>query len=336
MRKGLGILSMQASLTLPGLVESRREDIVALFSAEHGFFGSAAAGEKTGNQVHPYYKLPIRSLYGEHRRPTDEMMEDISEMIIDLCDIGVRCYTYLATMKLMLEVCAEKGIPVAVIDHPIPLHGKVDGPRREDKFSSFVAPIDVPLLHGMTPGEEAKFIVQGLKFKAEGFDFKVIPFPEPNPSTLNLQPSTLNFIPPSPAIRSVDSAALYPMLVWSEAYPAIDVDRNGSLAFRVVSAPFIEVGELIEECAALLKYGVRATPYGAGVLFSICDFEAFKPVSAGVKLLEILLRRYPTEMKAGYRREWMSKLYGTEKVQEAVDTMTADEEIGRWRNTYSY
>lgn len=333
MRKGLGILSMQASLTLPKLIEARREEIVALFSAEHGFFGAAAAGEKTGDQIHPYYKLPIRSLYGEHRRPTDEMMADISEMIIDLVDIGVRCYTYLATMKLMMEVCAEKGIPVTVIDHPIPLHGKVDGPRREEKWSSFVAPIDVPLLHGMTPGEAAKHIVQGLKFKAEGFDFKVIPFPQPIPSTLSLKPSTLNFIPPSPAMRSVDSVMLYPMLVWSEAYPAVDIDRNGPLAFRKLSAPFIEVKELIGECAALLKYGVKASYYDSGVLFTIADFEAFKPVSAGIKLLEILMRRYPAEMMAGFRREWMNKLYGSEKVQAAVERGEVDKEIERWQNT---
>lgn len=333
MRKGLGILSMQASLTLNEIVEARREEIVALFSAEHGFFGSAAAGEKTGNQVHPYYNLPIRSLYGDHRRPTDEMMADISEMIIDLVDIGVRCYTYLATMKLMLEVCAEKGIPVTVIDHPIPLHGKVDGPRREDKWSSFVAPIDVPLLHGMTPGEAAKHIVQGLKVRAEGFDFKVIPFPQPIPSTFNLQPSTLNFIPPSPAIRSVDSAALYPMLVWSEAYPKVDIDRNGPLAFRMVSAPFIDVKSLVEDCRVLSKYGVKAHPFGKGVLFTITDIELFKPVSAGVKLLEILLKRYPKEMLEGVRREWMNKLYGTEKVQAAVEEGAADKEIERWQNT---
>lgn len=325
MRKGLGILSMQASLTLPELVEARRERIVALFSAEHGFFGSAAAGEKTGNQIHPYYNLPIRSLYGEHKRPTDEMMEDISEMIIDLCDIGVRCYTYLATMKLMLEVCAEKGIPVTVIDHPIPLHGKVDGPRREEKWSSFVAPIDVPLLHGMTPGEEAKFIAASLEGRSVKLEVRSIDIP-----------STFNFVPPSPSIRSVDSAALYPMLVWSEAYPAIDIDRNGPLAFRLISAPFIEVKALIEECKVLLKYGVKATPYGAGILFTIADFEAFKPVSAGVKLLEILYKRYPEQMAVGLRREWINKLYGTDKVQAAVESGTADEEIQRWQDTYSF
>lgn len=331
MRKGLGILSMQASLTLNEIVEARREEIVALFSAEHGFFGSFAAGEKTGNQVHPYYNLPIRSLYGDHKRPTDEMMADVSEMIIDLVDIGVRCYTYLATMKLMLEVCAEKGIPVTVIDHPIPLHGKVDGPRREEKWSSFVAPIDVPLLHGMTPGEEAKFIASSPEVKSKKLKLKVID--DHLHSTLNTLTSTINFVPPSPAIRSVDSAALYPMLVWSEAYPKVDIDRNGPLAFRMVSAPFIEVKSLVEECRVLAKYGVKAHPFGKGVLFTITDFELFKPVSAGVKLLEILLKRYPKEMLEGVRREWMNKLYGTEKVQAAVEEGAADKEIERWQNT---
>lgn len=328
MRKGLGILSMQASLTLPKIIEERRSEIVALFSAEHGFFGSAAAGEKTGDTIHPYYDIPIRSLYGEHRRPTDSMMADISEMIIDLCDIGVRCYTYLATIKLMLEACAEKGIPVTLIDHPIPLHGKVDGPCREEKWSSFVAPIDVPLLHGMTPGEEAKFIVQGLRSKAEGFDLKVKAVPHPAALA-----KSLNFIPPSPALKSVDSVMLYPMLVWSEAYPAVDIDRSGAMAFRMISAPFIDVKWLVKVCEDLSKYGVGAMPYGSGVLFLICDFEVFKPVAAGVKLLEKLVKRYPKEMLEGVRREWMAKLYGTEKVQAAVEEGSVDREIERWRNS---
>lgn len=331
MRKGLGILSMQASLTLHDIVEARRDEIVALFSAEHGFFGSAAAGEKTGNEVHPYYNIPIRSLYGDHRRPTDEMMSDVSEMIIDLVDIGVRCYTYLATMKLMLEVCAEKGIPVTVINHPIPLHGKIDGPRREEKWSSFVAPIDVPLLHGMTPGEAAKHIVASPEFISKKLELKVID--DHQHFTLNSLTSTLNFVPPSPAIRSFDSAALYPMLVWSEAYPAVDIDRNGSLAFRLLSAPFIEVKKLVEESRVLTKYGIKALPFGPGVLFAITDFDAFKPVSAGIKLLEMLVKLYPKEMMVGFRREWMAKLYGTEKVQSAVEAGEVDKEIERWRNT---
>ena len=123
-----GLLTMQATSTTRRLVNALPGKMTALFSAEHGFFGTAAAGEKTASSWHPFWNVPIHSLYGDHRKPNDEMMDGVEHMIVDMCDIGVRCYTYLATLKNVMEACAERDIPVSVLDRPIPRGGMLDGP----------------------------------------------------------------------------------------------------------------------------------------------------------------------------------------------------------------
>ena len=135
-----GLLSQQALSTDGLLFNMFGERLAALFSAEHGWFGLAAPGERTGHEMHPYWHIPVHSLYGETRRPTPEMLQGLERIVIDLQDIGVRCYTYLATLKNMLEAAAEAHLPVTVLDRPIPLGGVLDGPLRELAYSSFVAP----------------------------------------------------------------------------------------------------------------------------------------------------------------------------------------------------
>lgn len=322
-----GLLTMQATSTTGRLIRVMPERLKCLFSAEHGFFGTAAAGEKTASVWHPYWNRPIHSLYGEHRQPTDEMLEGLDRIVIDLCDIGVRCYTYLATMKNVLEVCAEKGIAVTVLDRPLPLGGCVDGPMRAPEFASFVAPVNVPLCHGMTPGECATWIKQ-----AEGLDLEldVIRVRGWNHQT---REAWINFIPPSPAIRSLDSATFYPMTVFTEAYPAVDCDRTGSLAFRVIGAPWMDQRGLVQALApGLASCGVNMRPYryvpvgGAyagqslnGILFTVANPEAFYPVTAGILVYTALVQRHGSHLALGARPEWMDKLYGSTEIRDTLN-----------------
>ena len=320
------LLTMQATSTTQRFMNAFPDRFKALFSAEHGFFGCAAAGERTASAWHPYWNRPIHSLYGEHRKPTPEMLEGVDHMVIDLCDIGVRCYTYLATLKLTLEACAESGIKVTVLDRPLPLGGILDGPSLRSGFSSFVAPVNVPLCHQMTPGECAFWIAREYGLQLDLDVVKVLDW-----SHADREP-WINFIPPSPAIRSWDSAVLYPMTVFTEAYPAVDCDRAGPLAFRVIGAPWMKQGELMRDLApGLRSCGVAMRPYryrpqsGScrdmtldGVLFSVCSPEAFYPVTAGILLLAVLARRYGEKVFAGGRNEWFDKLNGTDEVRRAL------------------
>ena len=316
------LVSHQASAAAGMLSTHFPDRLARLFSPEHGWFGAVAPGERADDvPEHPYWGVPVHSLYGDKRKPTPELLSGLGRVVVDLQDIGVRCYTYLATLKLVLEAAAENELPVTVVDRPVPLGGVLDGPRRELEFSSFVAPIDVPLCHGMTIGECARWIVREEKLD---LDLTVMRMKKWSHSSRDAWP---NFMPPSPAIRSWDSAAMYPATVFTEAFPAVDCDRSGPLAFRVVSAPWMSIADLMGDLAtALPACGLGARPYRYlrdgqacdGVLLEIDNPDAFYPVTAGIVILAALYSRHPSELMEGARPEWFAKLMGTESVLEAI------------------
>jgi uncharacterized protein YbbC (DUF1343 family) len=333
-----GLLSQQSSPTAELLHREFPDRMQCLFSAEHGWYGFAAAGEKTAGEIHPEWNIPVHSLYGETRHPTPEMMQGLGRVVIDLQDIGVRCYTYLATLKNMLEAAAEAKVAVTVLDRPIPLGGVVDGPMRDFAFVSFVAPLNIPFCHGMTPGECARYIARE---EALGIDLTVIKMQDWTHASRAPWP---NFMPPSPAIRSWDSAALYPATVFTEAYPAIDCDRNGSLAFRVVGAPWLDIAKLLDDFMDPLPacgMGVRPVRYRPaggtyagqtlnGLLLSVENPDAFYPVTAGAIILAALLHRHRDEMSKNARPEWLDKLVGSTALRDAIASKNLSDLFQSW------
>lgn len=334
----VGILSQQTSPTAELLINALPGRVRCLFSPEHGWYGLAAAGEKTAGCVHPLWNLPVHSLYGETRRPTPEMMDGLDRIVVDLQDIGVRCYTYLATLKNMLEAASEAGIPVTVLDRPIPLGGVIDGPMRDIAFSSFVAPLNIPLCHGMTPGECARYIDREEKL---GLDLTIIKMVGWTHSSRDPWP---NFLPPSPAIRSWDCAALYPATVFTEAYPSLDCDRAGPLAFRVLGAPWLDAVGLAEDLAYPLRscgLSMRAIRYVPsdgeysgrpidGLIFSIEQPDAFYPATAGAMIFATVWQRHREDMERGARPEWLDKLYGTSDLRHALHGDAFNDLLQRW------
>lgn len=334
----LGVLTMQATDTAGRLIAAFPGRVKALFSAEHGFFGAAAPGERTASTWHPFWNLPIHSLYGEHRKPTDEMMSGVGRMVIDLCDIGVRCYTYLATLKNVLEACAERGIPATVLDRPIPLGGILDGPMRSPSYSSFVAPLDVPLCHGMTPGECAVWISRA---ESLDLDLRVVRMRDWSHSDRGPWP---NFVPPSPAIRSWDSAVAYPLTLFTEAYPAVDCDRDGPMAFRVAGAPWMDakglmdaLGPGMETCGVGMRpfrYVPRGGSYAGikldGILFSVARPIGYYPATAGTLLFTALVQRHGRQIAAGARPEWLDRLFGSQDLRKTLEGGDLGELFQSW------
>ncbi len=322
----LGLLTMQATSTTGRLMAAFPGRLKALYSAEHGFFGSAGPGEKAVSSWHAFWNLPIHSLYGDHRKPTKEMLDGIGRMVIDLCDIGVRCYTYLATLKNVLEACAEHKIPVTLLDRQVPMGNVLDGPMRKPSYASFVAPVNIPFCHGMTPGECAVWIKN-----AEGLDLdlRVIRLNDWNHHNHEPWP---NFVPPSPAIRTWDSAVAYPMTVFTEAYPAVDCDRDGPLAFRVIGAPWMDAKGLMEDLhAGLDTCGIAMRPYRYspkgghyagfnlnGILFSVSRPIGYYPVTASVLIFTALIQRHGAKVVVGANPEWLDKLYGSTDVRDTL------------------
>lgn len=324
-RKRVGLLSHQAALARGGadsaslLHAKLGRKLVALFGPEHGFFGQAGAGEHTAEGIHPDWGIPVHSLYGEHRKPTPAMLKGIDVLVCDLQDIGVRCYTYLATLKNVLEACAENGIEVIVADRPVP-HRSPDGPMLDPRFTGFVAPLNVPMVHAMTPCGIARFIKHHLlpELKLTCADLrgargKGWERPADAPS----------FIPPSPGIRSWETALVYPATVFCEALPQIDCGRGNNMAFRVFSVPGVSGSDL---CRTLNGCGIEGAafyPYyyeKEGARIAVTDAAAFRPVAVSVAILAAL-REFDPDLwnRDGVRREWFDKLYGTDAVRLALE-----------------
>lgn len=337
-----GLLSQQATPTASLLRRAFGNRLKCLFSPEHGWYGLAAAGEKTASEIHPLWRIPVHSLYGAARRPSPEMFQGLARVVVDLQDIGVRCYTYLATLKNMLEAAAESQVPVTVLDRPIPLGGIVDGPLREERFSSFVAPLNIPLCHGMTPGECATYIAREGKLAV---DLTVIRMRDW--SHAQREP-WMNFTPPSPAIRNWDCAALYPLTVFTEAYPALDCDRDGPFAFRVLGAPWLDAMRLLEDIgralpacglgARPLRYRPSGGPYKGqildGLTFSIENPCAFYPVTAGTLTFNALMRRHEGDLLQDARAAWLDKLAGTDTLRAAIASNRMSDLFQTWLDAH--
>ncbi len=133
--------------------------LVALFGPEHGVYGDIYAGENIASSTDPRTGLPAHSIYGKTRKPTPEMLKGLDALVYDLQDTGCRSYTFVSTMGVSMEACAENGVEFIVLDRPNPLGGnRIEGPMVEENFRSFVSKWDVPYVYGMTCGELAKMI----------------------------------------------------------------------------------------------------------------------------------------------------------------------------------
>lgn len=208
--------------------------LVKIFSPEHGFRGSADAGEKVADGKDKKTGLPIISLYGKHKKPTKEDMTEggIDIMVFDIQDVGVRFYTYISTLHYVMESCAENKIPLIVLDRPNPNAFYIDGPVLEKEHKSFVGMHPVPVVYGMTIGEYAKMINgEGwLKNKVK-CDLKIIKCWNWNHNTEYELP-----IKPSPNLPHKDAIILYPSLCFFEG-TVVSAGRGTDFPFRTFGMP---------------------------------------------------------------------------------------------------
>ena len=335
----VGLLSHQAALTADGstsaqlLRKALGSRLVALYGPEHGFLGQAGAGEHTATRLHPDWRIPVHSLYGEHRKPTPGMLAGVDAVVCDLQDLGVRCYTYLATLRNMLEACAEAGVEVVVTDRPIPLPSTVDGPLTEPPLESFVAPCPVPLVHGMTPAESARWMAAALGISVR---LTVIPMAGWRRADVAWDGTRPAFMPPSPGIKTWESAMAYAATVFTEALPGIDCGRGTNLAFRVLGAPWLRAEPFCELLSGKNLPGVTFRPHryvaGAGryegreldgIRLTVTDPARFRPVQASLVLLRAFTDVYGERRiwrHTGVRAEWFDKLYGTSRARTALQS----------------
>ncbi|MBP5790655.1 MAG: DUF1343 domain-containing protein [Kiritimatiellae bacterium] len=331
----LGLLTMQASGTMGRIAKRFPGRVKALFSTGHGFAGVKGVGASAWDS---FWNMPSHALCGDHRRPTKEMLSGIGRMVVDLCDIGVRCYPVLATIKDVVEVCAEEGIPVTVLDHEVPMGGVMDGPMRKLSYASALAPLNVPLCYSMTPGECATWIKN-----AEGLDLDLTVIRLKEWSHMVHEPWP-NFVPPCTEITTWDSAVLYPLTVFTDAYPAIDCDRCGPLSRRLIGAPWMDTRGLIADLApGLDSCGVSMCPYRYtpaigrykgfhlnGILFSVSRPNGYYPVTAAVLVYTALLQRHSKMFCMGANPDLLDRIFGSTELRDTIRGGTLDELFQNW------
>jgi uncharacterized protein YbbC (DUF1343 family) len=290
----------QGKTTIELLAHASGVQLVALFSPEHGIAGHA--DEKVSSSKDASTGLPIFSLYGEHLRPTDEMLQGIDALVFDVQDAGVRFYTYTSTMGYCMEEAAKHNIPFYVLDRPNPINGDiVEGPMLDPDKTAFVAYLPLPVRYGLTIGELAQL------FNAEkhiNCDLHVVAMKNWHRNYF-YESTGLRWIPPSPNLRTLKGAILYPGLeVLQNA--GVSVGRGTEQPFEEFGAPWINGDEIAESLNMRNLPGVRfvnqpyipvsglyAGQHCGGVGIRVTDREAVRSMRVGLEIAALLQKKYP-------------------------------------------
>lgn len=300
-------------------------DIEKIFSPEHGFRGTADAGEKITDGKDPKTGLPLISLYGKSKKPSATHLEGLDIVIFDIQDVGARFYTYISTMAYVMEACAENGIKVLVLDRPNPNGHYVDGPILRKEFKSFVGMHEVPVVHGMTIGEYAK-MVNGEGWLADDVkcDLKVI-------SCENYDHQTMYELPikPSPNLPMMASIYAYPSLCFFEG-TVVSVGRGTEVPFAIYGHPDVKSAEtaFTPEPMPGAKYPKLEGKNCKG-FFAPTSFEEYsKPYQLNLSYLidmyaQLKDRKEPFFLKNAF----FDKLAGTDILRKQIKKGMNEEEI---------
>ena len=239
-------------------------ELVALYGPEHGVRGDVYAGDKINDSVDPATGLPVFSIYGATRKPTQEMLEGVDVMVYDIQDVGVRSYTFISSLGLVMEACAEKGIEVMVLDRPNPLGGhKIEGCYVEPGFYSFVSQYKIPYVYGLTVGELAVMINEEKMNRGQKGDqepayckLTVVPM-EGWTRDMVYEDTGLPWVLPSPNIPFKDSPMYYASSgVCGELYGFLNIGVGYTLPFQVFGALWLDPDKLQEKLASYDMPGV--------------------------------------------------------------------------------
>ncbi|MCH7639501.1 MAG: DUF1343 domain-containing protein [Bacteroidetes bacterium] len=305
-RSGLILHPASVALDLSLAVDALRESgfrLEALFGPQHG-----ARGEKQDNMIESdsytdaRSGLPVHSLYGEVRKPTAVMLDGLEVLLFDLQDVGVRVYTFVWTMALAMEACAEAEVRFVVLDRPNPVGGSVlEGPVLRPGYESFVGLHPIPLRHGLTAGELALWLndVRGI-----GCELEVIPM-EGWRRDMLWEDTGLPYVLPSPNLPTPVSCDVYPGMVLIEG-TNLSEGRGTTRPFELVGAPYLDPERLAQAVAPEHLLGARLRPCWfeptfqkhegllcGGVQLHVTDRAAFRPVTTAVALLKAAKEQTP-------------------------------------------
>lgn len=318
--------------TIDVLHKAQNVKLVALFSPEHGIRG--LVDDKVSDSKDEQTGLPVYSLYGETRRPKPEQLKDLDALVFDIQDVGTRFYTYISTLGYVMEEAARARLPVFVLDRPNPIGGiDVEGPVADADKLSFIAYHTIPVRHGMTIGELARLFNEERKINC---DLRVIKM-ENWRRGMWLDATNLMWVNPSPNMRSLMEATLYPGIGLLET-TNLSVGRGTDTPFEIIGAPWLDGQRLAShlnnrKIAGVRFVPVRFTPKSSvfkneecgGVNFIVTDRSRFRPLQAGLEIAIALRRLYPAQWDV----EKYARLLVNAETLEAVKRADEPEAIAR-------
>lgn len=320
--------------TIDILYEAESFDLIALYGPEHGVRGDYAAGDKIETYSDPATKIPVYSLYGKTRKPTQEMLKGIDVLVYDIQDIGCRSYTYISTMGLAMEAAAENNIEFVVLDRPNPLGGlKIEGNLVEDGYSSFVSQFKIPYVYGLTCGELAKLLNEE-KMLQNGVKCKLTIIPMKNwKRNMKFQDTGLDWILTSPHVPHEFSPEYYVSTGILGELKTVSEGVGYTLPFQVFAAEWIDAKILSDKMNSLKFEGVIFRPislkpfYGGnmnkqlhGVQLHIKNSDSVNLMSLQFLFMQVNNELYPEYnplmLASESRLKMFDKVIGTSKVRE--------------------
>jgi len=325
--KKIGLLTNQTGIVVKNdttqihLVDFLIENGINLqkiYAPEHGFRGTADAGEFIKDGKDPKTGTPVISLYGNNKKPTNQQLLDVDLMLFDLQDVGVRFYTYISSLHYLMEACAENKIPLIVLDRPNPNGNIIDGPILEKEHASFVGMHTIPILHGMTIGEYAQMINGEKWLKNEVVcELKVIKCTDYKRDFSYSLP-----IAPSPNLPNDKSINLYPSLCLFEG-TNVSVGRGTDKQFQVFGSPFLK--NMTYTFVPKPNFGAKNPLYNDKKCFGR---DLSQENNVNQLELKWLIQAYNnTTDKTKFFNSFFVKLSGTKKLQQQIEQGLSEQEI---------
>jgi len=340
--KNLGIITNHTGVLSNGThivdtLHSKKDAvIVGLFGPEHGIRGEAPDGESIMSGFDSKTGLPVYSLYGKTRQPTEEMLKNVELLIFDIQDVGARFYTFISTMYYGIKAAAEKDIPIIILDRPNPINGiDVQGPILNPKLKSFVGIAEIPIRHGMTVGELAIYFNQtDILQTTKTADLEVVKMKSWSRDFF-YDDTNLKWIKPSPNMPTLETAIVYPGLCLLEG-TNISEGRGTYSPFITFGSPFINSNEVIKELSNLSINGcelnaIQINPIEIpnmskfpkykdqecnGIRIKLTDRTQFHPIEFAIKLIYVFYKLYPQNFS--FREKGMDRLWGNSELREAI------------------
>ena len=336
--KSVGIVANQTSVIFKNnsaythVVDSllnRNIHIKKVFAPEHGFRGTADAGEVIKDGIDTKTGLPIVSLYGNNKKPSVEQLKDLDIVVFDIQDVGARFYTYISSLHYVMEACAEQNIPILILDRPNPNGHYIDGPILEPEHKSFVGMHPVPVVHGMTIAEYAKMINgEGWLKNEVKCELKIIPVENYKHQTAYSLP-----IKPSPNLPNDTAINLYPSLCFFEA-TTVSVGRGTDKQFQIVGSPNIILSKADFEFTPQPNEGSKYPKHQGKVCYGY-DLSKYKKAE-GINLKWLIefynFSKESENTKDNFFTDFFTTLAGTKKLQQQIEAgFSAKEITASWK-----